>query len=128
MYKTDTKYMMILYFYIIKWYYILQLSLHGCPLVIIKWYVYNTDTEDVKDEILIDSAISEVCETLEVQRSQRCTGGQGSHKGKVKMKASVPKTEQGPTATEWKTVVNKLPAVSENILKRPQTQKKIASM
>ena len=88
----------------------------------------DTNTEDVKDETLIDSAISEVCETLEVQRSQRCTGGQGSQKGKVKMKASVPKTEQGPTATEWKTVVNKLPAVSENILKRPQTQKKIASM
>ena len=56
MYKTDMKLMMILYYYIIKWYYILQLSLHGCPLVIIKWYVYNTDTEDVKDEILIDSA------------------------------------------------------------------------
>ena len=35
----------------------------------------DTDTEDVKDEILIDSAISEVCGTLDVQASQGCTGG-----------------------------------------------------
>ena len=31
----------------------------------------NTCTEDVNDEILIDSAISEVSVTLEVQTSQR---------------------------------------------------------
>ena len=49
----------------------------------------DTNTEDVNDEILIDSAISEVSVTLEVQTSQRCTGGRGSQKSKVRLKAWV---------------------------------------
>ena len=44
-------------------------------------------------------------------------GEGGSQKVKVKLKASVPKSEQGPTAKKWKTVVKKLPALGENILK-----------
>ena len=89
----------------------------------------DTNTEDVNDEILIDSAISEVSVTLEVQTSQRCTGGRGSQKSKVRLKAWVIKQEQGPMAKTKKTVVKKIPAlskiVSSNALK---TKTKIASM
>ena len=57
---------------------------------------------------------------VEPKRSIRlkdAPGEGGSQKVKVKLKASVPKTEQGPTAKKWKTVVKKLPALGENILK-----------
>ena len=77
----------------------------------------NTDTED---EILIDSAISEVSVTLEVQTSQRCTGGRGSQKSKLRLKAWVIKQEQGPTAKKRKTIVKKIPALSKNIISKPK--------
>ena len=89
----------------------------------------DTNTEDVNDEILIDSAISEVSVTLEVQTSQRCTGGRGSQKSKVRLKAWVIKQEQGPMAKTKKTVVKKIPALSKNVSSNAlKTKTKIASM
>ena len=89
----------------------------------------DTNTEDVNDEILIDSAISEVYVTLEVQTSQRCTGGRGSQKSKVRLKAWVIKQEQGPMAKTKTTVVKKIPALSKNVSSNAlKTKTKIASM
>ena len=89
----------------------------------------DTNTEDVNDEILIDSAISEVSVTLEVQTSQRCTGGRGSQKSKVRLNAWVIKQEQGPMAKTKKTVVKKIPALSKNVSSNAlKTKTKIASM
>ena len=89
----------------------------------------DTNTENVNDEILIDSAISEVSVTLEVQTSQRCSGGRGSQKSKVRLKAWVIKQEQGPMAKTRKTVVMKIPALRKNVSSNAlKTKTKIASM
>ena len=89
----------------------------------------DTNTENVNDEILIDSAISEVSVTLEVQTSQRCSGGRGSQKSKVRLKAWVIKQEQGPMAKKRKTVVKKIPALRKNVSSNAlKTKTKIASM
>ena len=87
----------------------------------------DTNTENVNDEILIDSAISEVSVTLEVQTSQRCSGGRGSQKSKVRLKAWVIKQEQGPMAKKRKTVVKKIPALRKNVSSNA-LKTKIASM
>ena len=53
--------------------------------------------------------------TLEVQTSQRCSGGRGSQKSKVRLKAWDIKKEQGPMAKKRKTVVKKIPALRKNV-------------
>ena len=45
----------------------------------------------------------------------QCTGGRGSKKSKVRLKAWVIIQEQGPTAKKRKTVVKKIPALSKNV-------------
>ena len=64
-----------------------------------------------------------------LRMSQRCTGGRGSQKSKVRLKAWVIKQEQGPMAKTKKTVVKKIPALSKNVSSNAlKTKTKIASM
>ena len=67
--------------------------------------------------------------TLEVQASQRCSGGRGSQKSKVRLKARVIKQEQGPMAKKRKTVVKKVPALRQNVSSKSlKTKTNIGSM
>ena len=67
--------------------------------------------------------------TLEVQASQRCSGGPGLPEEQSKTESLGYKTRARPMAKKRKTVVKKIPALRQNVSSNAlKTKTKIASM